>query len=62
MAVPKRRTPKSRQGSRRSHHALKAPALVQCPSCRSMHLNHQPCKVCGTYRGRQALGQEEPAG
>jgi len=26
-----------------------------------MHVNHQPCKVCGTYNGRQALRQEEPA-
>ncbi|MBM3140695.1 MAG: 50S ribosomal protein L32 [Chloroflexi bacterium] len=62
MGVPKRRTPRAKQRTRRSHHNLTAPQLVRCPSCRSMHVNHQPCKVCGTYHGRQALRQEEPAG
>lgn len=62
MAVPKRRTPKARQNQRRSHHGLQTPSLVRCPTCRAMHVNHQPCKVCGTYNGRQALRQEEPAG
>ncbi|MEX2228107.1 MAG: 50S ribosomal protein L32 [Dehalococcoidia bacterium] len=61
MAVPKRKTPRSRQHSRRSHHGLALPSLVRCTTCRSMHVNHQPCKVCGTYNGRQALRQEEPA-
>ena len=62
MALPKRKTPNSRRNSRRSHHALTPPSLVRCTNCRSMHISHQPCKVCGIYNGRQALRQEEPAG
>jgi large subunit ribosomal protein L32 len=62
MAVPKRKTPKAAQNQRRSHRALTARQLVACPNCRAMHVNHEPCKVCGTYHGRQALRQEEPAG
>lgn len=59
MALPKRRTPKSKQGTRRSHHRVKTPQLVRCPTCRSMHINHQPCRVCGTYHGRQALERDD---
>ena len=59
MAVPKRRTPPSKQGTRRSHHRVAVPQLVRCTQCRSMRVNHRPCPVCGTYNGRQVLG---PAG
>ena len=59
MALPKRRTPKAKQRSRRGHHGVSIPQLVRCTTCRSLHINHQPCKVCGTYNGRQVLNQEE---
>ena len=59
MALPKRRTPKAKQRSRRGHHKVTVPQLVRCTTCRSMHVNHQPCKVCGTYNGRQVLNQDE---
>jgi large subunit ribosomal protein L32 len=62
MAVPKRRTPRAKRDSRRSHHGLTAPNLVRCTTCRSMRLNHRVCPVCGTYRGRQVLKRDEPLG
>ena len=55
MAVPKRKTPKAKQQHRRSHHALTVPTLVTCTRCRSPHVNHQVCPVCGTYRGREII-------
>jgi len=59
VALPKRRTAPSKQGSRRSHHRLWVPQLVTCARCRSAHQNHRPCPVCGNYNGRDALGLSE---
>ncbi|MEI6666027.1 MAG: 50S ribosomal protein L32 [Chloroflexota bacterium] len=56
VAVPKHRTPPSKQGTRRSHHHVVPAQLVRCPQCRSMRVNHRACPVCGTYNGRQVLG------
>ena len=53
--VPKKRTSKARRDSRRSHHALSAPAVVECPQCKSKKLPHVVCPECGTYAGRQVL-------
>ncbi len=56
MAVPKKRTPPSKQGTRRSHHRVVTAQLVRCPQCRAMRANHRVCPVCGIYNGRQVLG------
>jgi large subunit ribosomal protein L32 len=56
MAVPKKRTPPSKQGTRRSHHHVEAAQITRCPQCRSPRANHRVCGVCGTYKGRQVLG------
>lgn len=53
--VPKKRTSKARRDSRRSHHALTAPTVVECPQCKSKKLPHVVCPECGTYAGRQVL-------
>ncbi len=55
MAVPKKRTSKSRKGMRRSHLALRAPNLSPCPDCREMRMSHRACPSCGRYRGRQVI-------
>lgn len=56
MAVPKKRTSKSRKGMRRSHHAIKHTAAAElCPSCGELKLRHHVCAACGTYRGLQIL-------
>ncbi|MFC6616376.1 50S ribosomal protein L32 [Deinococcus radiophilus] len=53
--VPKKKTSKSKRDMRRSHHALSAPALSECPQCSSKKLSHHVCPSCGYYNGRQVL-------
>jgi large subunit ribosomal protein L32 len=53
MAVPKRKTTPSRQGMRRSHHALTPVQSVECSNCGSPKLPHHLCRSCGHYKGRQ---------
>lgn len=56
MAVPKKRTSKSRKGMRRAHDFLKFTAAVEtCPECAELKLRHHVCAACGAYRGRQVL-------
>ena len=59
MAVPKRRTTRSRRDMRRSHHALTAPAQAACPRCHEPRLPHRVCRNCGTYRGREVIRTDE---
>lgn len=58
MAVPKRKTSKSRRDKRRAHWKAKPPGLVECPQCHQMKLPHQVCPNCGYYHGRQAIEVE----
>ncbi|KSV18068.1 50S ribosomal protein L32 [Dehalococcoides mccartyi] len=55
MALPKRRLSHARQGNRRAHVALSAPAVMECPQCNSPKLSHQACSVCGTYNDRTVV-------
>ena len=57
MAVPKKKTSPSRRNMRRSHHALKPVANVECSNCGARKLPHHLCPSCGHYKGRQVLGQ-----
>lgn len=59
MAVPKRKTSKSRKNKRRSHHALAAPAQARCPQCSEPRLPHRVCRSCGFYAGETRLVIEE---
>ncbi len=59
MAVPKRRTSKSRKGMRRAHHALSLPPIVKCSNCKTQHVRHTICPECGHYRGKPILATEE---
>jgi large subunit ribosomal protein L32 len=58
--VPKKKTPKSRQGMRRSHLQSKAPHLSECPRCHSPRLPHHACPSCGFYKGREAVAVGKP--
>ena len=56
MAVPKRKTPRSKTHSRRSANMkLALPAKSSCPQCGAAKLPHRVCNNCGTYRGRQVF-------
>jgi large subunit ribosomal protein L32 len=59
MAVPKRRTSKSKRDKRRTHQKLAAPGLSTCPQCGETVLPHHACAECGHYRDRQVLETEE---
>ncbi len=59
MAVPKRKVSKARRGNRRSHDALRAPALSVCPQCAEPKPPHRICPHCGTYKGKDFLSKED---
>ncbi|HFC97901.1 MAG TPA: 50S ribosomal protein L32 [Thermosulfurimonas dismutans] len=59
MAVPKRKTSRSRRGMRRAHKHLTAPCVSVCPRCKAPKLPHRVCPSCGTYRGKEFLPSEE---
>ena len=56
MAVPKKKTSKSKSRSRRaSAWKLGMPPRSVCPRCGAAKLPHVVCAACGWYKGRQAL-------
>jgi large subunit ribosomal protein L32 len=56
MAVPKRKTSKSRRDRRRTAKTrLDITAAAACPQCRAPKRPHHVCGNCGTYRGRQVI-------
>ena len=59
MAVPKRKTSKSKRDKRRTHQKLSAPGLSTCPQCGEPSLPHHACTECGFYRDRQVMETEE---
>ncbi len=59
MAVPKRRTSKTRRDKRRAHDGLASPTRSRCPSCDAPKLPHRVCANCGTYRDRNVIEAEE---
>ena len=58
MAVPKKKTTPSRQGMRRSHHALASTNVAECPNCGEMTRPHHVCDSCGTYNKREVITQK----
>ena len=51
MAVPKRRTSKTRKNKRRSHDGLTLPARAKCAQCGEAKPPHRICRECGHYAG-----------
>jgi large subunit ribosomal protein L32 len=45
--LPFTKTSKSRKGTRRAHHALKATQIVRCPRCGQSRQPHRLCANCG---------------
>ncbi|MCF8037931.1 MAG: 50S ribosomal protein L32 [Desulfohalobiaceae bacterium] len=58
MAVPKKKTSKSKRNMRRSHHRVPTPTVITC-KCGEPSLPHRACSSCGKYRGRQVLRKED---
>ena len=59
MAVPKKKTSQSRRNMRRSHHALGAVTVIECPNCGEVKLPHHVCGSCGHYDGREVTAQAD---
>jgi large subunit ribosomal protein L32 len=53
MAVPKRKTSKSRRNMRRSHHALKPVAVSYDAETGAPHRPHHIAAEDGHYKGKQ---------
>jgi large subunit ribosomal protein L32 len=58
MAVPKKKTSKSRRNMRRAHHALPAASYVECPICGENKRPHHLCAACGHYNGREVVATQ----
>ncbi len=61
MAVPKRKTSKSRSRTRKAHDALPKRHFAKCPRCNQATLPHTVCGNCGHYRGKMIVDMEESA-
>lgn len=60
MAVPKRRTTRSKRDMRRSANSkVTAPQLVACPNCADSMVPHRVCPSCGHYKGREVVKKED---
>ncbi len=59
MALPKRKTSKSRRDKRRTHQKVSAPAVSTCPECGEAVKPHHACPSCGSYRGRTVIESKE---
>ena len=55
MAVPKRKTTKSRAGKRRSHMALNSKNIIEDKKSGEYSLSHHIDLKTGCYKGRQVL-------
>jgi len=55
MAVPKRKTSRSKSRMRRSHDHLKVQNLSVCPECSEPKMPHRVCLNCGYYGKSQVL-------
>lgn len=59
MAVPKKKTSKSRRDMRRAHHSLGAANAHECPNCGELKRPHHVCTSCGQYDGREVVASAE---
>ncbi|WP_119458329.1 50S ribosomal protein L32 [Rhodospirillaceae bacterium SYSU D60014] len=53
MAVPKKKTSKSRRNMRRAHHSVQSTTGTECPNCGEIKRPHHVCAACGYYDGRE---------
>lgn len=62
MAVPKKKTSKSRTRKRNSANSKAAQVtLVVCSHCKELTQPHIVCAKCGYYDGKEVIKQKEEA-
>ena len=55
MAVPKRKTSKSKRDKRRSHHRIKIANIIEDKKSGEFRLSHHVDLKTGLYKGRQVF-------
>ena len=55
VAVPKKKVPRSKRGSRRAFQKLDATAKGKCPRCHEDKLPHRACPGCGYYKDFEVI-------
>ena len=56
MAVPKRKTAKSKtKMSRAANSKMTVKGFVECPQCHDVKLPHRVCPSCGHYNGKEIV-------
>ncbi|MCC7541544.1 MAG: 50S ribosomal protein L32 [Deltaproteobacteria bacterium] len=56
MAVPKKKTSRSKRDMRRANHdRVAAPTVINCPACNELMVPHRVCPSCGQYKGREVV-------
>jgi len=59
VAVPKRKTSKSKRDKRRTHQKIAPLDVTTCPQCSDPKLPHHMCPSCGFYKGRTVIEMDE---
>ena len=59
MAVPKRKTSKSRRDKRRSHHRIKSMNIIEDKKSGEYRLSHHVDLKTGLYNGRQIFNPKK---
>ena len=59
MAVPFRRTSKTKKRMRRTHLKKEVGALTTCSKCGATIRPHRACKKCGNYNGKEVISVNE---
>ena len=55
MAVPFRRTSKTKKRMRRTHLKKEAPTVTTCTKCGAALRPHRACTKCGNYNGKEVI-------
>jgi len=59
MAVPKKKTSKSKRNMRRSHHSLNNPSYIEDSNTGEFVRPHHVCLKTGMYKGQQIIDVTE---
>ena len=57
MAVPFRRTSKTKKRMRRTHLKKTVPEMTTCPNCGAPLKPHRVCTKCGYYKNKEVIAQ-----
>ncbi len=55
MAVPFRRTSKTKKRMRRTHLKKTVPGITTCPNCGAAIKPHRVCTNCGYYKNKEVI-------